>query len=284
MSEQPEQPAAAPLEGNELQRITELLEPAAQAPQQPEAQAPEAEKEQERADPPQSALMDAGPASETEEPAKFETLNDMASALGVDMEAVYKMPIKGKGEEATTLGALKDAWRFDLDAVESLRQEQENTYIRQQRELELLREQIAPTPQQQQQAEREFQQILQSEAQKLFAAVPRLRDDAKYRAEQIDAVFGLAADYGYSKAEIENLADHRLYKLAMDAAAWRKHIRAADAQAKRVRGKSRKAQAPKQAQKKRGGNLDTLKQRAGSGLAEDQVAYIGALLGGSRNG
>lgn len=68
------------------------------------------------------------------------------------------------------------------------------------------------------------QQALESEKEKLFEAIPRLKDEAKRKAFLTDAVEIGTSVYGLTPQDIVGISDHRVMRVLADALAYRKAI------------------------------------------------------------
>lgn len=120
----------------------------------------------------------------------------------------------------------------------------------------------------------------QSEAQRLFEAVPEWRDQ-ETKAKELTQIVQHAAHYGFSEAELGTVDDHRVFRLLRDAVIGRqaqqstkvaaqKRVAQASKQAPQ-RGRAAKGQGNKAAQRKA---MDALRQ-TGSDEAFMQVIMNG---------
>jgi len=270
-------PAPEPVERTKpVEQVAAFLNVLAE---QPESEAEPVEPVAE----PESEPEPVEPAAEAE-PQKITTLKALAEAAGIEMEALYALQVgMGDGSEPQTLGQLKDAVKagIDLDGRSAALQDQkaalENEVIRVQSELREAMTMANLSPEALEQAREAYRETLQREQAALFAAVPDLKDPDFRKQAHMD-VTELAATYGIKGAEVDNLADHRVYKLAMDYAALRKRVAAANPATKKT-GKGTQ-RGTGSGQVNGSGNSAALGEKAkATGLVHDQVRAVAALLG-----
>ena len=264
---------------NPLPQVTEILKGALLPPESPalesEPEVPAVEAEPE---------VTPEPIAEAETPQeKVKSLKALAEAAGIDMRDLYALEVGlGNGEEPITLGQMKDRAKaaLDLDARESevsvKQQEFENYVLRTQAELREAFNLAKLTPEMLERGRALHSQTLEREQAALWSAVPALSDPDFRKQTHID-VTELAASYGISGNEVNNLADHRVYKMAMDLAALRKRIAAANPGAKKTMKGTQvgSGNAPKTS----GGDAGLIETAKRTGLVHDQVRAVASILG-----
>ncbi len=231
----------------------------------------------------------AEPAADTNgeaaEPVK--TFKELADRAGINMETLYGLTVGfGDGTEPMSMGAMKDAIKggLDLDTrgnnLASLETRFQNEVMRTRGELNQLAAMMPATPEQQAAAQEQFQGILQREQAALHEAVPQLSSDPDFRKATHDSVTALGAEYGVSGYEIDNLTDHRVYKMAMDFAALRARFDKGNALAKKLPKGSGSGQSTIQGKTGGGKQTDRLIEHAKStGIDADELKAIASLLG-----
>jgi len=241
-----------------------------------------------------AAHDDSEPEAKPEPQAKIESFKDLAEATGLELSALYDLTIAfGDGEnlEPMKLGAIKDAFQKGLEVdskTETLvadKKEFENMQIVANRAIEETISNLQLTPQQVAAQAHRVGEVKLQEQQLLFQVVPELAKNAELRQQTHQEIVDLVKPYGISALEIDNLADHRFYKFAMDTVQDRKLIAEARADGKRVR----KIGTGERIQRKFNGKgkgdqtkTDGLIAKAKSSrIGKDQVNAISALLGES---
>jgi hypothetical protein len=266
-----------------LPGVTEILK-GALMPSEDKPAAPEIEAEpvapEIEADPvaPELEADPVAPAAD-----KVKSLKALAEAAGIDIRELYALEVGlGNGEDPITLGQMKDRAKasIDLDARETdvtvKQQEFENYVLRTQSELREAFALAKLTPEMLQRGAVLHEQTLEREQAALWKAVPRLSDPEFRKQTHMDVV-EMAAAYGISANEVNNLADHRVYKWAMDFAAIRKQLAAANPGAKRTLKGTQVGSG--KAQNGTGGDVGLIDKAKRSGLVHDQVRAVASILG-----
>lgn len=68
----------------------------------------------------------------------------------------------------------------------------------------------------------EAEKLRKAEAEKLFAAMPELKDRQAYARFWGEANDVMVSHYGFTPEELEQASDHRMYRVMADAMAWRR--------------------------------------------------------------
>jgi len=184
-----------------------------------------------------------------------------------------------------TLGQVKDRFN-DVLNVESAkaslldeRTEQQNEVLVARQELQNVIAMLGDSlsPELLQHARQQQNVMISQEAAKIIDVLPQWKDQAVFQADRTK-INALLTNYGFSSAELSNLYDHRLIKLAFDAMGWKGRIDKAHENVQPVRnapGKPGKQinQNRSNAQKR----AHTLK-RAREGGRNDVIAGVHALL------
>lgn len=228
---------------------------------------------------------EAGAGDDKREP--ITSFKQLAEAAGIKMDELYKLTIGfGDGTEPMKLGAMKDAIKLGLDVdkrtsnLADAETRFQNEVMRTRGELSQLAAMMPATAEQQERAKEQFSELLQAQQTALHNAVPKLASDADYRKATHQAVTALGAEYGVNGHEIDNLTDHRVYKMAMDFAALKERVGQANAIAKKTRkgsGQGSSSPTNKTGTSQRATRLAETAKR--SGRVDDQVAAIAELLG-----
>ena len=263
---------------NPIEGVASILNEAMTPPGEPEPQQQEPEPEPE----PEPQAADPEPEPQPE-PKAINSLKELAEAAGVDIKTLYGLEVGlGNGEAPVTLGDLKDKVKagIDLEARETeiLQQSQafENQTLRAAQEFGEAMKLANVTPEMLERGRQEFERKLATEQAKLWDAVPSLADP-DFRKQAHSDVVEMAADYGISANEVNNLADHRHYKMAMDYAALRKRVAAANPSAKKAKKGTQAGSGV--AQKGTGNNAGLIETAKRTGLVKDQVNAIASILG-----
>lgn len=177
----------------------------------------------------------------------------LAESAGMDAEALYKLKVPlGDEHDPVTLGALKDAYQSD-QRIESKRLELEeersdfqNEMIRSRGELAELIRLLGPDkipPELIAHAQRAHIQQLDEQRSELLAIFPEWRDPSAFQSGQ-DEILAAVADYGFRRADLDSVVDHRLTKLLHDFARMKRRVDKATAKAKELkkRGGTKRAQ------------------------------------------
>lgn len=220
------------------------------------------------------------------------SFRELADKAGLELSALYDLTINfgaGKGvDEPVKLGAIKDAYQkgLDIDARasdldQSTREFEENKLLTNQ----AIDSRIASMNLTEAQVREQGRFVAENkvrEQQKLFQVVPELAKNATLREQTHQEIVELVKPYGISAVEIDNIADHRFYKFAMDAVKAFELIATARADAKRVRKIGKGGKLNRKFNGKGSAKTDTDKlvaQAKSTRVAGDQVAAISALLG-----
>ncbi len=127
-----------------------------------------------------------------------------------------------------------------------------------------------------QQRSQSLQSYVQSEQQKLYQAMPEL-SDVKKRQEFANEVLQTARHYGFSDQETNQVYDHRLLKMAKDAAAYRKLQAEKVKVAEKVRDVppvAAPARRPTASTREGQARRDQLNRLSKSGRASDAEAFL----------
>lgn len=216
------------------------------------------------------------------------TIKDLAAAAGIELKDLFDIELSFGTETdqtSATIGQLKDAFAkgTDLDERETQvtvgRQDLENETMRARGELQELMSMIDATPQMLERASAQYQETIQRERRALLAIVPEMKDEEVY-ARRHKGVQDLAGKYRITPAEIDNMSDHRAYKLLLDAVEWREQLNSADAEGKRLRKGARVGASKKQAGSKHGKTDKLIARAQETGDDRDRAAAVSALIGG----
>ncbi len=214
-------------------------------------------------------------------------LQELAEKAGVTLKELYAtvVPLGGEQDEATTLGALKDQFReySQLEATRSAFEESrtgfENDMIRSRGELQEVIKLLPEVPAAVlQQAQKVYAEARDKEREALHLIKPEWKD-AEVFARAQDAVLETVGVYGFKRADLDAVLDHRLTKLLWDFHTMRQRFSEANASAKKVTKVSKQRrvrgnqQAPKVALNKQ------LSQARDSHSTETKTAAVSALLG-----
>ena len=232
------------------------------------------------------------PAADPEKPApapvSITSLKQLAEAANIDMTALYDLTVGFRtGADPVKLGEVKDAFQNGLDlgdreqTLADDREAFQNEQLVSNRALDSLMSQLQITPELLEQARNDFNTNVAREREKLFEVMPELGQDVEKRQQAMTDIVQLVKPYGITGVEIANLADHRFYKFALDAAGWKGRIDAARAEGKRLReGAKGRGVSRRTVSRGRGqSTVDNLTDKAKqTGLRGDQIAAVSALL------
>ena len=232
------------------------------------------------------------PAADPEKPApapvNITSLKQLAEAANIDMTALYDLTVGFRtGADPVKLGEVKDAFQNGLDlgdreqTLADDREAFQNEQLVSNRALDSLMSQLQITPELLEQARTDFNANVAREREKLFEVMPELGQDVEKRQQAMTDIVQLVKPYGITGVEIANLADHRFYKFALDAAGWKGRIDAARAEGKRLReGVKGRSLSRRTVSRGRGqSTVDNLTDKAKqTGLRGDQIAAVSALL------
>ena len=172
---------------------------------------------------------------------KPKTLAEAAQLLGCEIGDLYKLQVPmSDGDDAMTLGKMKDH-ASNAVAVEGMtvelddrRASFENEMIRARQELnEVIGLLPAVPPALIERAQQAHIEHLDRERAALLAIKPEWRDDSVFQAAQGD-ILEAVADYGFSRADLDLVVDHRLTKLLFDFAGLKTRVAKANARAKEI--------------------------------------------------
>lgn len=128
--------------------------------------------------------------------------------------------------------------------------------------------------------EQSHRDLLAREHQHLTEKLPEWGDDAK-RPEVHKQISSYLESVGFSKDEVNAIADHRALLVSLEAAKYREMIAAQKAMAqKKEAPKPTKVQTPNSSEKRTNPNLAAMKKQAlRSGRVDDQVNAILSIIG-----
>ena len=214
-------------------------------------------------------------------------MNDLAEKAGLTLEELFDIEVPLGGElGATTLGKLKDDFQDysqlqnTKTAFEDQRTEFENDMIRSRAELQeiitILTAQDAVPQELIVLAQNKLQDTKDKERAALLTIKPEWKDPAVFAVAQ-DAIMETVAEYGFTRADLDSVLDHRLTKLLHDFHIMRGRFKDANAQRKRVVKQSRqkRARSAKEAPK---AALQSQIDQAKTGTTADKVAAVSALI------
>ncbi|QCI67519.1 hypothetical protein [Phreatobacter stygius] len=143
---------------------------------------------------------------------------------------------------------------------------------------EITRQRLQLTAQADQRAQADRANFVQGERDRLFAAIPELKDGAKRQAFNQEMIKAVEA-YGFSQADYAQIIDHRLIRVLADAARYQK-IKAASAGGALRPAAQRSPQPPGRRAGQAGGNEigSALAQAKRSGSKADTARAIDAWL------
>ena len=229
---------------------------------------------------PQDAPPDADAA-----PVPVTSFKELAKQAKINMKDLYALTVGfGDGTEPMTLGAMKDHIKASLDM--SVREDElatgkeslQNEIMKTRSELEHAIQLAQVTPEMMQQGAAAFEALLAREQTALRNAIPEM-NDPEFRKTAHDQVTAIAEQYGISGQEVNNLADHRVYKLVMDYAALRKRVTDANAKLKKTRKGSQVGTGNGQARPTGNDAQGAIDTAMKTGLVPDQINATAAILG-----
>lgn len=214
-------------------------------------------------------------------------MQSLAEKAGITLDELFATEVPLGGQlEATTLGKLKDDFsdysqlQESKTAFEDQRTTFENDMIRSRGELQEVISLLAAQGEIPQEVVVLAQQTLQTTREKehasLLAIKPEWKDPTAFAAAQAQ-IMETVSEYGFTRADLDSVLDHRLTKLLHDFHIMRERFASANAQTKRVIKQSRQKrartakEAPKQA-------LQTQLDQAKTGTTADKVAAVSALI------
>ena len=217
-----------------------------------------------------------------------DTLQSLAEKSGLTLEALYATEVAlGDGRDPTTLGALKDQFQDysrlveKTEAFDEQRLEFENNMIRSRGELQEIVKLLPPgavTDELIAEAGRTFAETRERELTSLIKVKPEWKDPAAYALAQ-DQILETASEYGFNRADLQAVLDHRLIKLLHDFHTMRTRFKEANASVKRVVNASRN----KRPARRQGAPSTELKNQIEAattgGSTQQKAAAIAALIG-----
>ena len=213
------------------------------------------------------------------------TLAELAESAGITLDELYKLNVSladGRGE--IPLGKLKDdvteGARVEemREQLETNRSEFENEMIRARQELSVMVGLLPELPPEFiAKAKQQHIEHLDTERAALLDIKPEWADPAKFQAAQ-DHILTAVADYGFSRADLNMISDHRLTKLLHDFATLKERVSKANARLKEVRENAAKRPARKKADATKAQKTATLTDAQNSSQTRDKVAGVAQIL------
>ena len=214
-------------------------------------------------------------------------MQSLAEKAGLTLDELFDTEVPlGGGLEATTLGKLKDQYQDysqlteTKTAFEDQRTEFENDMIRSRAELQeiisILTAQGSIPQEMVVQAQNQLQDTRDRERAALLTIKPEWKDPAVFAVAQ-DQILETVSEYGFGRADLDSVLDHRLTKLLHDFHIMRERFKGANAQRKRVVKQSRqkRARSAKEAPRV---ELQSMIDKAKSGTTADKVAAVSRLI------
>jgi hypothetical protein len=252
---------------SELEQVHELLYPKDQKnPEKEPEPAPGREPDAAKA----SEETPAEEAPETEEP-------DAEAESDADKKAFYAKEFTLNDGTVWTVGEAKDlAQEYQSKTVELI--ERENQVNARHYQLQRMTQYMNLTPDQLAEANEQNRQQLTREFQNMMTAIPEFKDPIRYEKARTDMYADLRP-YGFSDAEIAQMADHRLVKYVYDTTRMRQGLKSAKDSVKRIRTPEPKAKTPIPANRTSALSqaTDTAKR---TGNIADQMKAVDLLLRG----
>ncbi len=225
---------------------------------------------------------DAVDPAEAPEP-ELVDFDSLSETLKLPKEDVYKIPIPlGDERDPIPLGKLKDQYveaeRFKERQQEMTEQlaDQQNDLMAKRREVDSLMQALGPQLDNQTRdyINQQSQESIARERKQVIQSIPEW-SDAKTVAADLEAITDFAGGYGYSATEINNIVDHRLFKMLRDVSLGHKRVKEAR------KGKAvPKAQPPKRTESIKGASLSSLVERSKkTGSKDDKANAMLAVLG-----
>lgn len=214
-------------------------------------------------------------------------LQTLAEKAGLTLEEVYATSVAlGDGQAPTTLGDLKDQFSNysrlveKTEVFESSRTEFENNMIRSRAELaEIVKllPQGSITDELVQQATQTYAETQQRELTALVGIKPEWKDPQAYELARGE-ILETASEYGFNRADLDAVIDHRLIKLLHDFHTMRVRFREANAGVKRVIDTSRQRRVTSAKGAPNKGLNKQLEEAKQSSSTADKVAAVSRLL------
>ncbi len=222
------------------------------------------------------------PGGKTEKPG---SLAQLAESAGITLDELYKLNVSmadGRGE--MPLSQLKDnvteGSRIEeqREQLETNRSEFENEMIRARQELSVMVGLLPELPPEFiAKAKQQHIEHLDTERAALLDIKPEWADPAKFQAAQDHILTGIS-EYGFSRADLNMISDHRLTKLLHDFATLKERVGKANARLKEVRDNAAKRPARKKADATKAQKNATLAQAQTSSQTRDKVAGVAQIL------
>ncbi len=213
------------------------------------------------------------------------SLAQLAESAGITLDELYKLNVSladGRGE--IPLGQLKDnvnegaRVEEQREALETDRSEFENEMIRARQELSVMVGLLPDLPPEFiAKAKQEHINHLDTERAALLDIKPEWADPAKFQAAQ-DHILTAVNEYGFSRADLNMISDHRLTKLLHDFATLKERVSKANARLKEVRDNAAKRPARKKADATKAQKDQALAQAQTSSQTRDKVAGVAQIL------
>lgn len=184
----------------------------------PQGESPEGE--------PKTAQPDSEPGEIPKQAAKPKTLQELAEKLDMKVKDIFDIEFTDKGAgETRTIGELKDL--LDKDSDFSRRElelsertiAQENKTLQTNRELSIIMKGIPAELLDQTmlaEATAAVKAAAADEAEKVLEIIPSWNDET-VRETELKAIAAHLGDYGFSRAELDRINDHRLVKFFRDS-------------------------------------------------------------------
>ncbi len=230
----------------------------------------------------QDADPDASPSTDTDTDQPV-TLKDLAATLEIKASELYDVQVPlGKGESAS-LGQLKDDHTKYLK-LKAGQDEYEHNKTRADNEMMVARRQLEQlinignangqlTPELLAYVDDMQSETITRERAALRQAIPEWTDN-QVRSTDYGSIIDLMGQYGFSKAEVENVMDHRLIKFVHDMTKRNNVIN--NARRKKAPANTGSHKAPVKQSKQR--TLKDKIQRARSGSTQDKVDAVRTLI------
>ena len=214
-------------------------------------------------------------------------MQSLAEKAGITLDELFATEVPLGGQlEATTLGKLKDDFsdysqlQETKTAFEDQRTDFENDMIRSRAELQeiisILTAQGAIPQEMVVLAQNQLQDTKDKERAALIAIKPEWKNPEVYALAQ-DQILETVAEYGFTRADLDSVLDHRLTKLLHDFHIMRGRFKDANAQRKRVVTQSRQKRA-KSAKAAPAQELQVMIDKAKTGTTAEKVAAVTRLI------
>jgi len=161
------------------------------------------------------------------------TVKELAEKLGIRPQDVYAGLKINIGDSEVSLSEFKDRAKdlFKADelrsAADTHKTDTENELLRTRRELSIAQQRYQPTEAEKQQADTDWNAYVAQENASTLAAIPDWQKPEAQTAG-LTAVAELAAEYGFSNAEVQTMVDHRIIKQWHDHAALKARLKKAE--------------------------------------------------------